>query len=77
MPGADDDDRDEGTIVTPKTIKTQDTFAENLEQTQESAQKPTVVPRSDLTKVHDLANRLVGNDRRRTMRIRERLAFAG
>ena len=25
----------------------------------------------------DAANRLVGNDRRRTMRIRERLAFAG
>jgi len=39
---------------------TEDTFAENLEQTQESAQKPTVVPRSDLTKVHDLANRLMG-----------------
>src|SRR6476469_2418067 len=39
---------------------TEDTFADNLEQTQESAQKPTVVPRSDLTKVHDLANRLMG-----------------
>ncbi len=42
-----------------KVTKTEDTFAENLEQTQESAQKPTVVPRSDLTKVHDLANRLM------------------
>jgi uncharacterized protein (TIGR00730 family) len=47
--------------VSAKATKTtEDTFAENLEQTQESAQRPTVVPRSDLTKVHELANRLMG-----------------
>jgi uncharacterized protein (TIGR00730 family) len=46
--------------VTSKTSKTEDTFAENLEQTQESAQKPTVVPRSDLTTVHHLAQKLIG-----------------
>src|SRR3954468_9669983 len=45
--------------VTTKSVKTQDTFAENLEQTQESAQQPTVVPRSDLTAVHHLAQRLI------------------
>jgi uncharacterized protein (TIGR00730 family) len=53
--------------VTSKFIKhaknvnttTQDTFAENLEQTQESAQQPTVVPRSDLNVVHHLAQKLM------------------
>jgi uncharacterized protein (TIGR00730 family) len=50
----------EGRTVTSKTTKTEETFAENLEQTQESAQKPTVVPRSDLTTVHHLAHKLIG-----------------
>src|SRR3954464_2721222 len=50
----------EGLIVTSKTAKTEDTFAENLEQTQESTQKATVVPRSDLTTVHHLAQKLIG-----------------
>jgi uncharacterized protein (TIGR00730 family) len=52
--------------VTSKFIKqtkpanaTQDTFAENLEQTQESAQQPTVVPRSDLNVVHHLTQKLM------------------
>jgi uncharacterized protein (TIGR00730 family) len=50
--------------VTSKAIKhqqqqTEETFAENLEQTQESAQKPTVVPRSDLTHVHHHAQKLM------------------
>jgi uncharacterized protein (TIGR00730 family) len=39
---------------------TKDTFAENLEQTQESTQKPTVVPRQDLSTVYRLAERLKG-----------------
>jgi uncharacterized protein (TIGR00730 family) len=43
-----------------KTTKTQDTFAENLEQTQESAQVATVVPRSDLNTVHHTAQKLLG-----------------
>jgi uncharacterized protein (TIGR00730 family) len=45
--------------VTIKSIKTEETFAENLEQTQESAQQPTVVPRADLTVVHHLAQKLM------------------
>jgi len=45
--------------VTPKITKTQDTFAENLEQTQESAQKPSVIPKSDLNSVHHLAQKLM------------------
>src|SRR5690349_15858156 len=43
-----------------KSSKTQDTFAENLEQTQESAQVATVVPRSDLNTVHHTAQKLLG-----------------
>jgi uncharacterized protein (TIGR00730 family) len=39
--------------------QTHDTFAENLEQTQESAQKPTVVPRQDLSTVYHLADKLM------------------
>src|SRR4051812_47194922 len=45
--------------VTIKSIKTEETFAENLEQTQESAQQPTVVPRADLNAVHHLAQKLM------------------
>ncbi|HSI34289.1 MAG: LOG family protein [Phycisphaerae bacterium] len=44
----------------PAPTPTSDTFAENLEQTQESAQKPVVVPRQDLTRAHELASKLIG-----------------
>jgi uncharacterized protein (TIGR00730 family) len=39
--------------------QTHDSFAENLEQTQESTQKPTVVPRQDLSTVYHLADKLM------------------
>ncbi len=50
--------------MTPKASKiappaTNDSFAENLEQTQESTQKPTVVPRSDLNTVYNLSGKLI------------------
>ena len=45
--------------VSTKAAKTEDTFAENLEQTQESTQKPVVVPKQDLTTVYHLADRLM------------------
>ena len=44
--------------VSTKVTKTQDSFAENLEQTQESTQKPVVVSKQDLTTVYHLADRL-------------------
>ena len=51
--------KDGSIAVSIKLTKTQDTFAENLEQTQESTQKPVVVPRQDLTTVYHLADRLM------------------
>jgi uncharacterized protein (TIGR00730 family) len=44
--------------VSTKVTKTQDSFADNLEQTQESTQKPVVVSKQDLTTVYHLADRL-------------------
>lgn len=51
--------KDLSSAVTTKPTPTQDTFAENLEQTQESAQKPVVVPRSDLAPVQATAQKLI------------------
>jgi len=50
----------QGPKVSSKSTKTEETFADNLEQTQESTQQPTVVPRSDLNAVHHLSQKLMG-----------------
>jgi hypothetical protein len=41
-------------------VATNDSFADNLEQTQETIQKPHIVSRADLTEVHKLAGELIG-----------------
>ena len=45
--------------IAPIYIKDMDNIAENLEQSQETIQKPHIVRRSDLTQVHKLATELV------------------